>query len=334
MKDSLNNPDFVKSAINASLLYGKSTGGEVDGVIGADQEFLKSLLALTGGVLVDGKTIGIENFDGSSETEGYFGKVAKGIKQNIDENHNRSMTDTAIELGKLIQEKHLILAMQNASLQNVFTANGWSSAVWDNREEEQINDYLGISETNVGKNNVNSSISRSVVKKVNIVESGKVTSSVSISYKNSSTNLDYANYLKIILPFGSQVTSIAIDKKQLEISQMQTDFKVYESVNFKKPTGLEVDSGELLGKNYYGLFISVPKSSSRNIVINFDLPYAFNTSEKSVVYSLKLFKQPGTAYLPFNLNFSLPQDYQIIGRSAYAGAIKSDIDLKYIISQK
>ncbi len=333
IKDSLNSPDFVKSAISASGMYGKSSGSEVDGVIGVDSDFLKSLLELSGGVMVDSKTIGAENFEAGNR-EGYFGEVADGIKTNIDSNENRSMTKTAEEIGRLIKEKHIIFAMQNPSLQNVFTANGWSSAIWDNRGEEQINDYLAISETNVGKNKVNTSISRSVVKKVSFNPSGKIKSSVSVSYKNSSSELNYSNYMKIVLPAGSQITSILIDKKQFEISQMQTDFRVYESINFKKPVGLEVDSGEVLGKNYYGMFINIPKSSSKNILINYDLPYSFNTTNKSAIYSLKLFKQPGTEYLPFNLNFSLPDGYQIVGKGAYAGQIKSDIELKYIISQK
>ncbi len=342
LKDSNFNPDFVNNAVSASNIYSLATNSKVDGVIGMDFSFAKEIISALGEVSVSGykKTINKDNLYEIAQSEDFLGILVKAIMQDLAKRKDKPYFLLAENVGRSIKEKHLIFAFPELTYQNIFTANGWSSSLWDNRQKDdnRINDYFGISEANLGKNNINRFISRSVSKKLVVSEQGNVSSKLTIGYKNNSSSkdkaVDYKNYLQLILPEGAIIKAIAIDNKQVEIEKAITNPAIYGAKNFKPPQGFEVDERNQSDKTIFGFLLIVPSSQVRTLSIVYDLPYTLPPVKKSIIYSLKLYKQPGIDSYPFDLTFELPRKYQALGGNSVSEEINSDKEISLTIAQK
>lgn len=345
-KDSGFDPDFVNSAINASGIYSLAFSDKVDGVIGIDLSFAKNLLSITGPVTISKskKKIDEGNFYkiAKESKEDILADSVKSIEKSLTNNKNASYFLLAEKIGKSIKEKHLLFAFQNPSQQKIFTVNGWSGALWDNRSSEKgkINDFLGISEASLGGNDANYFVSRSVLKKLVILDDGKVTSKLKIIFNNNSKKddklgLNYKNYLQLILPSGVTILDISVDEKKIEIKKAVSDFRIYESTGFRPPIGIEVDEKREIGKSVFGFLLNTGPTEIKSVTINYILPYSVSPSDKSINYSLKVYKQPGIDSYPLNLTFSLPYTYQILGeKESNLENVSSDEDFSFTFSQK
>ncbi len=352
-KDSNFDPDFINSAIATSNMYSLETGKKVDGVIGVDLDFAKNILSAIGTIKVNGRKVNSENLykiaseefeknlSESPQKNDFISALAKSIEQNLRSKKGISYILLAGSFGKSIKEKHLIFAFQDPGIQNIFTANGWSSSLWDNRGsgENMINDYLGIVEANLGMNKVNYFVSRSVSKKLIIFDDGRVTSKVTIGLKNNSDKGNklggnYKNYIQLVLPEGSKITSVLIDNKESEIKQAVTDYRIYESASFKPPLGLELEEKKQMGKSIFGFLISVGPKEVKSVTVSYDLPYSIPSSRKSIDYGLRVYKQPGIDSYPMDLSFSIPFTYKFVdNKDAYSSKIISDEDLSFKMVQ-
>lgn len=236
----------------------------------------------------------------------------------------------ARSISDALTQKHLLFAFNN-DFQNIFTANGWSSSLWDKREndEKSVNDFLGINEANLGVNKVNAFIKRQVSQKVMIDNSGNISEELTINYKNASAALtggNYKNYLRIILPIGAEISEISIQDNLQNIADAVTDPLVYESRNFKAPAGLEVEKTQEENKIIYGFIINVPVGEIVKIKIKYEL--ANNVSRLNTFsYNLKLFKQPGVDVLPYSFSLYYPNSFSITNTSE--GISKGDGKASY-----
>lgn len=352
LEDSNFDPDFINNAITSSNIYSLSEKNKVDGVIGVDSIFIKNLISAIGPLTVSEmpQKIDEKNFDSLifawqnkvnelGEGDDFLGLVAISLKKHLEKNDKPYFALTQ-SVGKSVREKNLMFAHPTLAYQNIFTANNWSSSLWDNRQKEdnKINDYLGISEANLGGNNVNRFISRSVSKRISVSEKGNISSKLTIGFKNNSSSkdkdMDYKNYLQLILPEGSIIKAIAIDNKQVEIEKAIVDSAIFEAKNFKPPQGFEVDERNESDKTIFGFLLTVPSSQVKTLNIVYDLPYALPPVKKSTIYSLKLYKQPGIDSYPFDLTFELPEKYQALGGNSVSEEINSDKEISLTIAQK
>lgn len=340
-------PDFVNNAIAASNIYFLATKEKVDGVIALDVSFLKNIISGLGFVTVSGQKITQENilgavsFQNSLEKKSFLGEIVKSLVEEF-EKKDTPYFELSKQLGKSINQKHLLFASPTSSYQNIFTANGWSSSIWDNRSKEnnKVNDFVGLSEANLGEEGVNYYVSRSVSKKITVGDKGKITSTLTIGFKNNKKDesgkaATYKNYLQLILPEATKIESLEIDGKKVKIEKATVDPLVYESPGFKPPTGLEVEERNQMDKSIFGFLIMVPAGSIKTVTVSYALPYSTVPSQRSFNYSLKIYKQPGVASYPFDLTFTLPQNYHVIGSdSSYSKEIINDEELSFIIAQK
>lgn len=343
LKDSNFDPDFVNSAISASNMYSLITGEKVDGVIGVDLFFAKNILNSLGEITIDqntkvnAETI-YERSAKDSAKKSFLSKVFKSIEKNLGERKSIPYLLLAENVGNSIKEKHLVFAFQDESTQSIFTANGWSSSLWDNRilSDNSINDYFGIVESNMGKNNINHFISRSVSKKLMILDDGAVSSKLTIGFKNNSEEslANYKNYVRLVLPEGSRITSFAMDGKEIEIKPAVVDPRIYELKSFRPPAGLEVEETQDMNKSIFGFLVSVAPKQVKSITISYSLPFFVSSSEKSIDYSLKIYKQPGIESYPFDLTFSIPFTYKLSqGTKSFTQEIRNDENLTFNIVQ-
>ena len=355
LRDSNFSPDFVTNAITASDIYKLETKKEIDGVIGIDLHFAKNIISALGPISVTDydKEINEDNlyfvtqeeaekdfFPGSTRKKDFLSALAKSVELNLKSRENIPFFLLTEKMGKSLLEKHILFAFKDQGAQSVFTANGWSGTLIDNRklEDRVINDFFGISEANLGVNKVNYFISRSISKKVIIEKNGSVSSVATIAFKNSSkkgsmTGRDYKNYLRLILPEGSRVNEIFIDNKKTEIVPAETDYLIYERQGYKAPSELEVDRKDEMGKSIFGFLINVPQESIKTIKVVYSIPFSVSVDEKLTTYSLKIYKQPGIDSYPFDLTFSAP-GYKILPAISFDEEIIKDEEVKFIISQK
>ncbi len=337
LRDSNFDVDFVKSASASAFLLNQETGKIVDGVIGVDLTFVQKLLAVLGPIKVldYNETVNADNlfllaeahaekdfFPGSSQKKQFLRSLFNAMQLNIQERKKIPYFALLETIGDAILEKHLLFAFSDASLQNLFTVNGMSSTLWDDREtnNSSINDFIGVSEANLGVNKVNYLVKRKVNYKVSLDKEGSASATLTIYYKNTSTKTsafggDYKNYLRLILPLSATLSEVIIDGKSQPLAPAVTDPLIYEDRNFTPPKELEVEQTEENGKTIYGLLIIIPPDTLKTINISYILPKTITSDISSFSYNLKLFKQPGTDSYPFTFSLSYPLSYNIVSNS-------------------
>jgi hypothetical protein len=337
LSESNFSPDFVRSAISASNFYSVESGEKVDGVIAVDETFLSSVLSLTGPISVESQVVSKDSLSGLLRSQGgsVLGEVGKSIVINLQSNKKISAFSLVQKAGDSIASKDLLFAFKDSGMQNVFTANGWSGSLWDNRQNSKgvVNDSLGLYEANFGNKNLE--ISRSMSKKTVIGSNGVISSRLQIAYKNSDAKEAYKNYVQLVLPQGATLNAILVNNSALPIQKAVTDFFVYESRGFKAPGGIEVNQTMELGKSIYGFLLNIPAGEVQTVAVDYDLPQEVENEGSGLTYSLKIYKQPGVNSYPFDLSFELPQDYQVIsGKSPLSTSIAKDEEFIYKISQR
>lgn len=340
LRDSNFDIDFTKNASKAAFFLNTETGETVDGVIGVDVSFIKEILKAIGSIYVSeyNENVTADNlylltqshaeknfFPGSTQKKDFLRALFNAINLNLQTKNDESLKSGELYL-KLIEavtnsvsQKHIIFAFSNPSVQNLFTAYNMSSSLIDPRENDinTINDYLGISEANIGINKVNYFIKRKVDQTVIISDEGGVSGKATIVYKNLSTPKDwlggdYKNYLRIVLPIGSKISSIIIDGEEQKLATAITDPMIYEAKNFSPPKGLEVETVEEEGKTVIGFLVTIQRGALKTVVINYDLSQKVNLHDTYFTYDLRYFKQPGTEDYPFSSTLVYPKIFKTI----------------------
>lgn len=345
LRDSNFNVDFAESASASSNFLRAETGEKVDGVMGIDVSFIKSILQAIGPVTVSdyGEAVSENNVysivqahadkkfvQGSIQAKDFLRSLFEAVLKKISQS-KVSRLSLAKSISDSLAKKHLLFAFNN-DLQNLFTVNGWSSSLWDERKEGDniINDFLGISEANIGLNNINNFISRDVSQKTSINTDGNISSEVTIKYKNSSSSTseeDYKNYLRLILPKEAGISSISINDISQKIIDAVVDPKIYEGEKFVAPKGLEIEKTFQEEKVIYGFIINIPAGELVKVKVGYDFPKTLDVDKNGFSYSLRLFKQPGVNSIPFSFSLTYPSDMSPI--SLADGLIEKSNSLTY-----
>lgn len=365
LRDSNYDVEFANSAAAAAHFLELEKKQTVNGVIGVDLSFVRNILSAMGEVYVPeyNEKVNSENlfllteshaeknfFPGSTQKKDFLRLLLKAMENNLNSKAKSSYLKIGQAVGDSITQKHLLFAFDTSSLQNLFTVNGWSSSLWDDRKQNKytINDYLGISEANLGINKANYFIKRSVSEVVNIDDNGKITASVTVAYKNTNTNGlwpggNYKNYLRFILPLGAQVTNIKIDGQAKDRIDAITNPQVYENKNFSSPSKLEVEKYDQNGKTVYGFLVNVSINALETISVEYILPNQVDVSSSVITYNNHVFKQPGTDEYPYDFSVTYPSSFRVVstsdgvdnnGRVVYSGSLNSDKDILINLAKK
>lgn len=338
LRDSNFDVDFARGASVSAFLLNAETGKTVDGVVGIDLTFVKNILRAIGPVYVsDYKEVVGENnlfllaeshaeknfFPGSTQKKDFLKALFSAIQLELSSKKTFPYLTLSEVLADSISEKHIVFAFNDPSLQNTFSVNNLSSTLLDERKpkENYINDFLGINEANLGVNKVNYFIQRLVSYDVEIDDSGQISGQFNIKYANTNKNSvwpggDYKNYLRLIFPAGTKLSSILIDGKEQKILAAITDPLIYEAKNFSKQEGLEIDKKEEQGKTIYGFLITIPADTIKTITAKYTLAQKVSLNNSLFSYYLRIFKQPGIDGYPFNFKFSYPPAFRVINKPA------------------
>ena len=365
LRDSNFNVSYVDSAAQAANFLNIEKGQMVNGVIGVDLSFVKNILNAMGEVNVPeyNEKVNSENvfqltethaeknfFPGSTQKKDFLRSLLVAMENKITAKKGISYLSLAKAIGDSISQKHILFAFDNSSIQNLFTVNGWSSSLWDDRKSDPnvTNDFIGINEANLGINKDNYFIKRSVSQVVNIDDKGNVEGNLMVAYKNTNTNGVwpggiYKNYIRFILPLGASVTAVKINGQVQTTVDAITDPQIYENKNFTPPDKLEVEKYVQEGKTIYGFLTIVPVNSLQTISIDYSLPQQVSVSSPEISYDLKVFKQPGTDEYPFDFSLTYPSSFKVIsttdgqdsdGRVTYSTSLNSDKEILVNLAKK
>ncbi len=339
LKDGNFSADFVDSASSSAFFIDLEIKDKMDGVISVNTNFLKNLLQETGGVFVPEykKVIDSKNL---SQIMGDLSPLVESIKKKL---RGKELVFALISsIGKSVEGKDIIFAFSNPSMQNVFKVNGYSSSLFDEREESQsvLNDFIAIVEANFGE--APNDVERKVTLGTSLDGNGSFSSTLFVNYENKS-DFDYKNYLRIIFPFGSRITKIKIDGVEKDFVQAITDPSVYEAKDFKPPDKLELNRYDQNGKTIFGFLDNVSKNQKQNLEISYEFSKKLS-QPSSFSYNLRVFKQPGVDRYPFSFSFSFPNSYTLTnviknitlgnGKIIVKKDVSSDFDLNFNFSQK
>jgi hypothetical protein len=364
-RDSNFDPDFTINAAKAAMFLNLELNQKVNGVIAVDLNFIKNLLDQMGTIEVPdyNEKVNSQNFfmlteshsdrnsfPGSTQKKDFLRALFNAIAGELINNKKISYLNIGKAVAESMEQKDLLFAFDKGSIQNIFTVNGWSSSLWDSRQENksQINDWFGVNEANIGVNKVNYFVKRSMEQEINISEQGQVSGVATISYKNTSDGTwpggNYTNYLRIILPLNSEINSIEIDKEKQLLTDAIIDPLVYELKKFSPPKGLEIEKTQTTDKSFFGFLVNVPVGKLKIIKISYTLSKKISFAWPDFTYDLKVYKQPGVESFPYAFSLSFPKEFSVIdssdkfingtNRVSYSGQIDKDKNIVLRLGKK
>jgi hypothetical protein len=357
--------DFPTSAQKASVFLQTETGQHVEGVIGVDLSFVKSLLSVVGPIYVPeyNQTVTQDNmfllteehaekdsFPGSTQKQDFLSSLLNAIQLKLQSQKTINYLGLLEQINNALVEKHLLLTVLDPSIQPGLSINGYSDSIIDTRMPSQntISDFLSINEANLGLNKVNYFIKRKVKQQVIIDDLGKIHETITIDYKNTSDGSwpggIYKNYLRLVTPQGATITSVEINGiKQNNIPAI-TDYHIYEEKNFRPPLGFEDEQTTQYGKNVIGFLVSVPVQGFTSITVSYDLAQHLSQNNSSFYYDEIVSKQAGLDSDPYNIALTFPKSFQLFsGDNAvlsgdstltYAYHLNKDIHLHFSFTKK
>lgn len=366
LRDSNFDPDFVRNASQAQRFLQKETGQKVDGVIALDTTVMKNLIGILGPIIVPeyNQSVTADNFylltqthaekdffAGSTQKKDFLRSLNNALRDKLETEKQlpyQKLTELATAA---ILQKHLLFAFSDQSVQEVFSVNGLSATLKDNRtsEENTAFDYAGVIDANIGGNKANVYVRRSLNQAVRIDERGGLQATSSATYSNTSTAKspfggEYRNFVQFLIPESATLNEVFIDNKPVQFATAVTDPSVFTSEGFTPPPGLEVQQSVELGKKVVGFFFIVPAGQTKTVSIAYSTPYAIDTRHSSFTYDMHVFKQPGTDSDPYQLSVSYPSSFALVnndkrfsdvgGKIIYSNGLKEDLSLKATFAKK
>jgi len=319
LRDANWDPDFPASARKIQWFLEKETGRRVDGVVGINLFVAQRLLEALGEIdLSDyNEKINADNFferaqyhseigffPGSTQKQDFLGAVARILFERI----KAAQGKTKLEIGKSIYQslktKDILVYLNSSQAMDMVFDLGWDgsirnikcpafvslSADGQTNDEKCLTDYLFIVEANVGVNKANYFVERVLNEEMRIESDGRIRKSLKISYQNKSPSAhfpagDYKNYLRLLVPQGSELGKIFIDSQELDKEKVETS--------------------SVSGKTSFGFLVNVPVGERREVEVNWFLPEKIEPVE-NVRYLYFVQKQSGIKPEKFSLRVVPP----------------------------
>jgi len=366
LRDSNFAIDFPQNAKQAETFLQLETGVNVDGVIAIDTTFLKNMLSAIGSVTIPDyhETVTADNFylltqnhaekdffPGSTQKKDFLRALLAAMQEKLLTKGAGNYQAMIGKIGESIVGKHLLFVFSDEAVQQLFTVNNLSGSLLDNRERgnNSFLDFFGVIDANVGANKINYYMNRQIDQKVRMDDQGKLTTTATITYVNTSTKDspfggDYRDYVRFVLPVNAALRELRIDDRIQPTIDAITNPAIFTGKNFLPPKELEIDSSSEQGKDSIGFLLTVPIGTTKKISLVYDSTNAVDMSRPAFLYDLWLFKQPGSQDDAYTFTFSYPSAYRLVhadsalsdvgGKLVYSNQFTKDINLRAEFSRK
>lgn len=321
LRDANWSPDLPSSLAVVRSIYSGCRGIEVDGVIVVDLQAVAVVLDLLGPLQPPGYETPVTGATFQAFLAQYWANPAgaQTMSENKDQwwLHRKDLmrdllhelvlkTESGLgsipvrraapELVRLLQERRLQVYLDEPSARAALAAAGWDGAI-----RPTAGDYLLVADANLGFRKVNPSIERVIDYRVAPGSGGGPAVTLTLEYRNSSPGPDaciagarydetynelmqgcYWNYLRVYIPRGSRVLSVAGGDSAVSLDEER-------------------------GRAVLGMLLIVPPGQSRRVVLVYQPPEA---GEPLVARELLIQKQAGLPEGP--LRVALPDEGRIL----------------------
>lgn len=335
--------DFPTSASWAEYFYSYSRAASADGTIAIDMHVIVQLLETLGPVRVDNVSFPItsenvldylrsaeesrpKGVTGVWDRKQFIGKLAQPLLEKVLNARGQTWTQLLPTLMQLLNEKHILLQMDNEEATAFLQRKNWDGAVRIPRDS----DYLMTVDTNMGYNKSNAIMESSIIYKVDLTRPETPVTTLLVQQTNHSAlnikcepfstfrflllptkpgevpdpiyNIDECHwgYLRLYTPEGTKL----LRSNPQEIPAEST--MLGESIPARTD---DLGSEDIPGAQVFGMLVLTPTHQSRTAQFEYSLPaYVLtkNITGNSWTYRLKVQKQPGLIAQPFMLTLALP----------------------------
>ncbi len=326
-------PDFPTSARMAMELYQYGQDAPpLDGVIAFDQQFMRLLVTAIGEVPIPEESVTINQNnviaamrEAWSYEEGqdvgqwvrdrkaFLGTFANGILRKVQTDFGRiDPLALAQAMHAAAQLRHLQIYVTDPTQAAVFDALNWDGRY----ANETGQDVLGVVDTNVGYNKVNSLIVRAIRYQVDL---GSRQAQLELTYQHNGTpepqpcyqgtpyaggisyeariNTCYWNYLRIYAPQGTQLLAATLHEIPGETMFSGQEWRAPAQL-ITEPVPLAVVANAFL----------LPWGETLTSNYSFQLPATIvQAADGQQIYRLTVYKQAGTGAQPLEVVVQLPE---------------------------
>jgi hypothetical protein len=331
LRDSNFSLDFQEAATTAAALYVEGGGKTVDGVIALDYTVLQKIMEVSGPIYLPSHNHTIDSKSGfefiQSTIDDTFIPGASQKKSILSEVFNQlliKLEDPKIIFGiakilpELIEEKHILFAMKDVAVQDIFTKQYFAGSLHKIEQSNPQNyyNYLSINEANIGVNKANVSVTRKV-SLLQKISPNSIISSATVTLDNTNGKEGYKTYIRFVTPKDTEFEELLINGKVVQTTPAITNPQLYESPSFTQPSEVEVTEEVYQDKKVYGFVYTVPQGTSDYLTLQYSQEY----THSSAGYSYNLFyqPQPGTAPTPFTLSLEFPDSF--IAKDISSGSV-------------
>lgn len=313
LRDSNWEPDFPTSARQAEWFYTKETGLRVDGVIALDLSAIEDLLSVSGSMdLSDyNETITADNiferatthaeqgfFPGSQGKKNFITALSNELFNKLFFAPNQNWPAIVGSLGRSLEQKHLMIYLDNQKLFSYVVSQGWAGALprpAQQAKEGVTEDFLAVVEANLGANKSNYYLDRNYHLNTVISKEGEINHRLKINYTNHSPSGAwpggvYKNRMRIYLPFGSKLNRALIN--DVDVTQQVSPFADY-------------------GRAGYSMLVEVAPKQEKTVVLDYQIGSKLSFLDNQAQYNLNVVKQAGLLQDPFEWELIYPINYKI-----------------------
>ena len=317
IRDANWEPNFPTSAETINKLYQQAGGGSVDGMIALTPEVVTDILSITG-------PIDLPQYNLKLSADNFVEKTQKQIEiadQNLHDNPkqilidfmpvlmNRLMSTNSRELRLIGQSlfnrlisKDILVYFNDPQLEKVMTTLNWSGEVQPIASDE---DYLYVVEANIGGNKSSASIVREMKLVTQVQSDAAIKNSLTIRYTHTGS-VQYPdgvsrNYIRAYLPMGSHVT---------------------DTVGQDSDTQIDINSAD--DKTVVGFWLTIDPNETKEIKIDYTLPFKLNFDNATAGYILHIQKQSGVNRTVFSHYIEVADNMDLAVNSG-SEAIRKDM---------
>ena len=211
----------------------------------------------------------IHIYDRKDILEPLFLEVMHTLKQNIITKY-QSYLETFVSLA---DEKQILFYHRDQSVHDMLVARNWTGAV-----AQTEGDYLEWVDANLGSLKTDNALARTLSYKIVGKKDGRYIAQASMTYQHTGTfdwrTTRYITYARVYAPQGSTFQSI--------VGTLKSGDAILPS---------QVDTGEELGKSWFGTSFSIEPGQTETLQFTYLLPALLSSRAP---YQLLVQKQAGT----------------------------------------
>ena len=328
MRDVSWEPDFPTTARIARDMFNLGQRQEVDGVAAVTQwALLEIVTALgeipdpAGGPPITSRNLMTKLERGTDEFgRAYMDVTLQGVLESLRQPMPLStLLRLASALHRSLEERELLVYLEDTPLQAVVGEHGWGGRVKDGQT-----DYLYVVDSNVGWSKADRNIERRVYYQVDLTRDTGPRVKLTLGYNNFSgpgsvgcepqwlnrgtnygelKNACYWNYVRVYMPQAAQLLS----HTRLELPE----YSVAAEIGRASPGDDTVRTFSRYNKKVLSGLFALGAGEQNDVHLVYDLPRQTKSDEGAIHHDLLIQKQPGVRRREVTVEFLVPEQYRL-----------------------